>query len=98
MIRRKHFAPILFRALALAGAFLILPVNATSAQFDSATVLGTIKDSNGAVVAGVTVTLKNIETAITVSAQTDESGDFQGIRRPGSPSHRGPANAGDWPG
>src|SRR5262249_50597625 len=48
-----------------------------SAQFDTATVLGTVKDSNGAVIPGATVTLKNIDTGISVSAQTDAEGDFQ---------------------
>jgi hypothetical protein len=76
MIHQKHFAQILLKAISLVCALLILPTN-VSAQFDSATVLGTVKDPNGAVVAGVTVTLKNIETTITVSAQTDENGDFQ---------------------
>jgi hypothetical protein len=76
MSHQKHSAQRLVKAIALVCALLLLPINVW-AQFDSATVLGTIKDSNGAVVAGVTVTLKNIETAITVSTQTDESGDFQ---------------------
>jgi hypothetical protein len=76
MSYQKHSAQRLVKAIALVCALLILPFNVW-AQFDSATVLGTVKDSNGAVVAGVTVTVKNIETAITASTQTDESGDFQ---------------------
>lgn len=77
MTHQKHFAQILLKAVSLiCCALLVLPITA-SAQFDSATVLGTVKDPNNAVVAGVTVTLKNIETAITVTTQTDENGDFQ---------------------
>ena len=47
------------------------------AQFDTATVLGTVKDANGAVLPGVTVTLKNIDTGIAVNVQSDSEGNFQ---------------------
>src|SRR5262245_29262807 len=47
------------------------------AQFDSATVLGTIHDANGAAISGVTVTLKNLDTGLSVTAQTDSEGNFQ---------------------
>ena len=47
------------------------------AQFDTATVLGTVRDSNGSVLPGVTVTLKNIGTSIAVNTQTDADGNFQ---------------------
>lgn len=61
-------------AVFLCGAFLHSSV---SAQFDSATVLGTVRDSAGAVVPNVTVTLKNTETANTVAAATDGEGNYQ---------------------
>ncbi|HMV50485.1 MAG TPA: carboxypeptidase-like regulatory domain-containing protein, partial [Blastocatellia bacterium] len=47
------------------------------AQFDTATVLGTVRDAGGAVMPGVNVTLKNIDTSIAVNAQTDADGNFQ---------------------
>lgn len=47
------------------------------AQFDTAAVLGTVKDSNGAAVAGAKVTLKNIATGITVTTPTDAEGNYQ---------------------
>jgi Carboxypeptidase regulatory-like domain/TonB dependent receptor-like, beta-barrel/TonB-dependent Receptor Plug Domain len=50
---------------------------AVNAQFDTATVLGTVRDPNGAVVPGATVTLRNTATGTTVSAQTDEDGSYQ---------------------
>ncbi|MFN7947159.1 MAG: TonB-dependent receptor [Blastocatellia bacterium] len=46
------------------------------AQFDSATVLGTINDSGGAAVVGATVRLKNIATGITLTTQTDSNGNY----------------------
>jgi hypothetical protein len=55
---------------------LLFPVIST-AQFDAATVLGTVRDSSGAVVPGATVTLKNAATGITATSVTDEHGDYQ---------------------
>jgi hypothetical protein len=46
------------------------------AQFDSATVLGTVRDSSGAVVAGAKVTIKNNATGITATTTTDSNGDY----------------------
>src|SRR3954452_4597808 len=57
-------------------AALLLPATAR-AQFDTATVLGTIKDSSGAVVPGATVILKNTATGITANAVTDADGNYQ---------------------
>jgi len=47
------------------------------AQFDTATVLGTVTDTSGAAVPRATVTLKNLATGITAMAQTDEGGNYQ---------------------
>ncbi|MEP7271904.1 MAG: TonB-dependent receptor, partial [Acidobacteriota bacterium] len=46
------------------------------AQFDSATVLGTIRDPNGAALPNVTVTIKSLATGISRTAQSDANGDF----------------------
>lgn len=46
------------------------------AQSD-ATVLGSVRDSNGAAVTNATVTLKNIGTTLTTVANTDSNGDYQ---------------------
>ncbi len=48
-----------------------------AAQFETAAVLGTIRDANGAPVSGATVTLKNVATGIAVSTVTKESGDYE---------------------
>lgn len=65
---------ILFSIAAMLG--LLLPATAY-AQFETATVLGTVRDSGGAVLPGVTVTLKNNATGIAANAQTDENGAYQ---------------------
>ncbi len=80
----------LCRALsAVVVASLMLPA-AAAAQFDSSTVLGTVKDSSGAVVPGATVTLKNTATGITAMAMTDADGSYQFLNvRIGTYSVRG---------
>jgi hypothetical protein len=73
MIVRREFA----RLIPFLCLLLISAVNTAFAQFDSATVLGAIRDSSGAAMPGVTVTLKNIDTGLSVTAQTDGDGNFQ---------------------
>jgi len=46
------------------------------AQFETATVLGTLKDSSGAVIIGGKVTLENVKTGVTAVAQTNDAGNF----------------------
>jgi hypothetical protein len=60
---------------AAVAAVLLLTGNAY-AQFDTATVLGTIRDSSGAVVPGATVTLTNVRTGITASTTTEQEGHY----------------------
>src|SRR5215207_5157846 len=62
--------------VAIFAAALLAPAT-LFAQFDTSTVLGTIKDSTGAVVPGATVTLKNDATGIAATAVTDAEGNFQ---------------------
>ncbi|MBL8187082.1 MAG: TonB-dependent receptor, partial [Acidobacteria bacterium] len=76
MKNEKRFVQALLSACTLSLAFL-LAATTGFAQFDTATVLGTVKDSNGAALPGVTVTLKNIDTGIAVNVQSDGDGNFQ---------------------
>jgi len=48
----------------------------TMAQFDSAAVLGTVRDSSGAVLAGVAVELLNEATGISAKAKSAANGEF----------------------
>ncbi|MGO8732213.1 MAG: carboxypeptidase regulatory-like domain-containing protein [Terriglobia bacterium] len=45
-------------------------------QFESAEVLGTVRDTSGATIAGATVTLTNLETGIQSQGASDASGDY----------------------
>jgi hypothetical protein len=68
------------RRLAVLCAALWCPLLLSTpawAQFDTATVVGTVRDSSGAVLPRATVTLKNIATGITQNIQADEEGNFQ---------------------
>jgi hypothetical protein len=47
------------------------------AQFDTATVLGTVRDASGAVVPNATVKLRNTATGIEASITTDSEGNYQ---------------------
>ncbi|HEY1336312.1 MAG TPA: TonB-dependent receptor, partial [Bryobacteraceae bacterium] len=62
------------------GAVLLLILAIPSliwAQFDTGTILGAVRDPSGAVIPGVTITLRNTQTSITATAQTDEQGNYQ---------------------
>ena len=61
-----------------AGLLLLLlfPATYCHAQFDSAEVLGAVKDPSGAVVSGAKVVLTNPAKGITVTRQADASGDY----------------------
>jgi hypothetical protein len=52
------------------------------AQFETATVLGTVKDPSGAVIAGSQVTLENVRTGVKTTLQTNEAGNFDFINVP----------------
>jgi Carboxypeptidase regulatory-like domain len=74
--QQSTLSATLCRLLCAGFLFFITGSTCVLAQFDSATVLGTIRDTNGAAIPGATVTLKNIATGLSLTAQTDASGDF----------------------
>ena len=62
--------------LCLVALFLAVPAHA---QFDTATVVGTVRDNTGAVVPGATVTLTNLDTGIAVTRVSDGDGRYEFI-------------------
>src|SRR5471032_2734907 len=55
-----------------------------SAQFDTASVVGTVKDASGATVPGAKVTLTNTENGVSVSRTTTADGNYEFVSvRPG---------------
>lgn len=67
---RKSICLLMFLTIMITGT------TAGFAQFDTAVVLGTVKDQNGAVLRGANITLKNNATGITATTQTDSNGDY----------------------
>src|SRR6266550_3136267 len=57
-------------------AFLIVIASALYAQFDTADVLGTVRDKTGAVLSKAAVTLTNQDTGIAVKATSDSNGNY----------------------
>ena len=47
------------------------------AQFETASVVGTVRDSTGAVIADATVTLTHVETGVNLAKKTDANGLFE---------------------
>ena len=64
------------RRIAISFLLLVLVASAR-AQFDTATVLGTVTDPSGAVVAHGNVALRNTATAVEQTAVTNDRGEFR---------------------
>ncbi len=47
------------------------------AQFDAATVLGTVRDPSGSVVANAKITLRNVNTGVVASTVTNSAGEYE---------------------
>src|SRR5208283_2973832 len=62
------------RTLLFLGCFLI--ATALFAQFDTAEVVGTVRDPTGGAIPKATVTLTNLETGIQATTSTDENGNY----------------------
>jgi len=65
------------KKLLLGLGALVFAVTASFAQFDTASVLGTVRDSTGAVVPGASVTLTNLDTGITATRNSNEAGEYE---------------------
>ncbi|MDQ2946265.1 MAG: TonB-dependent receptor [Acidobacteriota bacterium] len=55
---------------------LILATSTAFAQFDTASVIGTVRDQTGAVVNNSKVTLQSVDTGVNNNTNTDANGDF----------------------
>ena len=72
MLKSRRLLVFAFAAACLLGAAL-----PSFAQFDTATVVGTVKDNTGGVVPGATVTLTNIDTGVATVRVTEANGSFE---------------------
>ena len=76
MTSRFNISKFLARILGQTALIFILSFSAL-AQSETAALLGTVQDANGAAVSSATVTLKNIGTGISSTTTTDANGDYQ---------------------
>ncbi len=60
----------------LAGLLAVFATQMALAQFETAVVLGTVRDASSAVVTGAKITLLNKETGIQATLDTDENGNY----------------------
>src|SRR5687767_7435871 len=67
----KRFAGLAIILLAIATA------RTAHAQFETATVLGTVRDASNAVVPDATVTLSNTATGVSMTKATNAEGNFE---------------------
>ena len=60
----------------LLAVVLLLSTTVANAQTFRGTILGTVTDSSGAAVPGATVTIKNVDTGLTRTVTTTDTGDY----------------------
>ena len=64
---------------------LVLCVSSARAQFETASVVGSLRDSTGGAIEGATVTLTNTGTAVSAVQKSDRAGNFEFINvKPGT--------------
>src|ERR1700722_18151351 len=71
----------LSRSIRLCFLVCAIAIPTLFAQFEAATVLGTIRDTSGAVVPNCKVTLENVNTGVAVSTNTDGSGNYEFVNQ-----------------
>ena len=74
---RSRVSPRLLSCLMVIVLLALLPARFVFAQFESASVLGYIRDNSGAAVPNTTVTLTNQATNVTQTAKSDGDGKYE---------------------
>ena len=66
-----------FSKFALPAVCLVASASPLHAQYDNGSLVGSIKDTSGAAIAGVRVSLTNTGTGITTETTTNSTGEYQ---------------------
>src|SRR4026209_2613053 len=77
-----YFPRIQWLAAILALTLLLVPSISAQTQSTTGTIQGTVEDTNGAAVPGANVEIKNLETNLSRTVTTDESGRFIALALP----------------
>jgi len=72
----SYYTRRMVRRCAVVLFYCFLTSSNVFAQFESGTVLGTVRDSGNAVIPDATVTLQEIRTGVTYTGKTDSNGDY----------------------
>src|SRR5579863_4075103 len=65
------------KVLFLVGLLVAISGISARAQYENGSLIGTIHDATGAVVANANVTVTNVNTGIAANVKTDDSGDYE---------------------
>ena len=71
----------ILRRILLCILVSVLAVPAVFGQFETATVLGTVRDASGAVVPNCKVTLQNVNTGVAISTNADGNGNYEFVNQ-----------------
>jgi hypothetical protein len=77
LFARTTWGEAMKRTLALSMFVMLAICSSAFAQFETASVVGTVRDNSGAVVSGATVTLTNTETGVSSTKTTDDAGNYE---------------------
>ena len=82
ILRSNRLRSSRFASISLVSALSLACSVGARAQFDAASVLGYVRDASGAAVSHATVTLTNVDTAVTTQLKSDAEGkfEFSGVR------------------
>src|SRR6059036_1113039 len=76
MVPYCHAAKTL-RVIVLSSSLLLIMGKQAMSQLPTCTILGAVKDSSGAVIPGVSITAKNVETGLTRTGMSAEDGSYR---------------------
>jgi hypothetical protein len=76
---RKQRSGMLVGTRIVVALMMVLFCGIAHAQFDNGSITGTLQDASGAVVAGATVTIRNIATGVTATLTTNQDGTYQAL-------------------
>jgi outer membrane receptor protein involved in Fe transport len=68
---------ILQRVVVFLGLLIAFGFTRANAQYEDGSLIGTIRDSSGAVVANAAITVTNVNTALVTKAVSNSSGDYE---------------------
>jgi hypothetical protein len=86
MVRRKDTSLSAFERFLIATVLLIaFGTGLVFAQSSTATILGVVRDTTGALIPGVTINIKHLESGLTRTVMTGEAGSYSALSLPVGP-------------